>query len=240
MSEPPLLPRDPAAHPVAHYPPYRTTIARSPRQPRLALPPTASELTGPVFGSDQIAPEDDDLLRNHGGAGLPLGEPILLHGRVMDQWQRPVPGALIELWQANASGRYRHRNDGYGAPLDPNFTGCGRVLTGEDGAYAFRTIRPGAYPWPNSENSWRPAHIHLSLFGAAFGQRLITQVYFEGDPLIPLCPIVNAIADPVAIDRLVARLDMDRAMPFETLAWRFDIVLRGRSQSWFETAPEGL
>jgi protocatechuate 3,4-dioxygenase beta subunit len=150
-----------------------------------------------------------------------------------------VPGALVEIWQANAGGRYRHVTDTYLAAIDPNFGGCGRCLTDADGAYAFRTIKPGAYPWPNSANSWRPPHIHFSLFGTAFCQRLITQMYFEGDPLIPLCPIVNAIPDPAGVARLVAPLDMSAAKPFDSLAYRFDIVLRGRHSTLFENRLEG-
>lgn len=239
MTSDPFLPRDWASHPAALHPPYKSTVARSPRMPLLSLPQTVSELSGPVFDGI-VQPGEADLFTNHGGEGLPQGERIILHGRVLDQTGRPVPNALIELWQANASGRYRHVKDGYLAPLDPNFTGCGRVMTGEDGTYAFRTIRPGAYPWPNAENSWRPAHIHLSIFGEAFCQRLVTQLYFEGDPLIPRCPIIGSIADPAAVERLIARLDMAQSMPFDALAWRFDIVLRGRCQNHFETRPEGM
>ncbi|MEO1600832.1 MAG: protocatechuate 3,4-dioxygenase subunit beta [Pseudomonadota bacterium] len=235
----PVIPRDWTGHPAAHHPPYKTTVARSPRMPLLSVPATVSELTGPVFDG-VVQPGEADLLTCHGGEGLPQGERIILHGRVLDQTGRPVPGALIELWQANASGRYRHKKDGYLAPLDPNFVGCGRVVTGEDGAYAFRTIRPGAYPWPNAQDSWRPAHIHLSLFGTMFCQRLVTQLYFEGDPLIARCPIVGSIADPAAVERLIARLDMANSLPFDALAWRFDIVLRGRRQTYFETRLEGL
>jgi len=153
---------------------------------------------------------------------------------VLDEDARPVPGALIEIWQANAGGKYRHVNDKYMAALDPNFGGCGRVISGADGTYAFRTIRPGPYPFPNGDCAWRPAHIHLSIFGAAFVQRLVTQIYFEGDPLIPLCPIVNTIRDPKAIASLTARLDMSAMQPFDSLAYRFDIVLRGRDATWFE------
>ena len=148
--------------------------------------------------------------------------------------------SLIEVWQANAGGRYRHVNDRYMAPLDPNFGGGGRCVTDDEGWYAFRTIRPGPYPWPNDHNSWRPAHIHLSLFGDAFAQRLVTQMYFEGDPLLPLCPIYNSIPDADARARLVAPLDMSAAQPFDLLAYRFDITLRGRNATAFENRPEGL
>ena len=151
-----------------------------------------------------------------------------------------MPQTLVEVWQANAAGSYRHANDSYQAPLDPNFAGCGRTLTGDDGSYRFLTIMPGAYPWPNGPNTWRPAHIHFSVFGMAFCQRLITQMYFEGDPLIPLCPIVQSVANPTAIERLIAPLDMDAAQPFDALAYRFDIVLRGRAQTPMENRPEGM
>ena len=231
--------RDPASHPPALSPDYRSTRSRSPTRPLIALPQTVSETTGPAFGHDTLGAQDHDLLVNFAADGDPIGERIVLHGRVLDGDGRPVPGALIELWQANAGGRYRHVTDGYMAPLDPNFSGCGRTLSGTDGSYEFLTIRPGPYPWPNSDNSWRPAHIHLSVFGTAFCQRLITQLYFEGDPLIALCPIVQAVGDPVAVARLIAALDMEAARPFDALAYRFDVVLRGNAQTPFESRPEG-
>jgi len=234
-----LYARDRAWHPPALTPDYKTSVARSPRQPLIAMPSTPSEETGPVFAQGALGPRDDDLILNWAKDGEPIGERTIVHGRVLDQDGRGVPGVLVEIWQANAGGRYRHRNDDYLAPLDPNFGGCGRCLTGPDGTYAFRTIKPGAYPWPNSSESWRPAHIHFSLFGSGFGQRLITQMYFEGDPLIARCPIVNAIPDRAAVDRLVAPLDMNAAKPFDALAYRFDIVLRGRRSTFFENRPQG-
>ena len=235
------LPRDREWHPPALAAAYRSSVRRSPRQAPLRFPCSLSEISGPVFGHDLIGPADDDLIRNYAAAGeSALGPRILVHGRVRDQFGRGVAGALVEVWQANAGGRYRHRNEGYLAPLDPNFGGCGRCLTDADGNYRFTSIQPAPYPWPNGPNSWRPAHIHFSLFGPAFAQRLITQMYFEGDPLIPLCPIVNAIPRPEAIDALVARLDPDAAIPMNMLAWRFDITLRGRDQTPFENRPEGL
>ncbi|MEM1315044.1 MAG: protocatechuate 3,4-dioxygenase subunit beta, partial [Pseudomonadota bacterium] len=161
-------------------------------------------------------------------------------GRVVDETGRGVPGALVEVWQANAGGRYRHKKDGYLAPLDPDFGGCGRCLTDEDGAYRFRTVQPGPYPWPNGPNEWRPAHIHFSLFGPTFGHRLITQMYFEGDPLIPLCPIAGGIPSEEGREALTARLDWPRAEPMDALAWRFDLVLRGRRETPFESRAEGL
>jgi len=162
-----------------------------------------------------------------------------VHGRVLDESGRPIPNALVEFWQANAGGRYRHKKDTYLAPIDPNFGGCGRTLTDADGRYFFRTVKPGPYPWRNYVNSWRPAHIHFSIFGSGFVQRLITQMYFEGDPLIKTCPIVNAIPDPDAIDRLIAPLDLNASVPLDTLAYRFDIVLRGQRSTMFENRLEG-
>lgn len=232
-------PRDRAWQPPALTPDYKTTVARSPRQPLLSLEQTLSEITGPVFGPEDLGRLDADLLSNYGHGGEPIGERIIVHGRVTDGNGCGVAGTLVEIWQANAGGRYRHVNDGYLAPLDPNFGGCGRALTGSDGSYGFRTVKPGAYPWPNSTDSWRPAHIHFSLFGTSFSQRLITQMYFEGDPLIPRCPIANAIPDREAVARLVAPLDLPASKPFDALAYRFDIVLRGRRSTVFENRPEG-
>jgi len=232
-------PRDHAWHPPALTPAYKTSITRSPAQPLLSLAQTPSEITGPTFGPSDLGPLDHDLLANYTHGGEPIGERIIVHGRVTDGNGRPVPGALVEIWQANAGGRYRHVIDTYRAAIDPNFGGCGRCLTGADGAYSFHTVKPGAYPWPNSANSWRPPHIHFSLFGTAFCQRLITQMYFEGDPLIALCPIVNTIPDPDGVARLVAPLDMAAAKPFDSLAYRFDIVLRGRGSTMFENRLEG-
>ena len=241
MNEDPLIGRDRAWHPPPLHPAYKTSVPRSPRQALLSMPQTASELTGPVFGHDLLGPLDDDLTLNFAAQGeSAIGQRIIVHGRVLDEDERPLPGVLLEVWQANAGGRYRHKKEGYIAPLDPNFGGCGRTITGEDGRYAFRTIKPGPYPWPNGPNDWRPAHIHFSLFGPSFGQRLVTQMYFEGDPLIWRCPIVGAIPDRAAIEQLIAPLDMDRTVPMDARAYRFDIVLRGRRASWFENRPEGL
>jgi protocatechuate 3,4-dioxygenase beta subunit len=234
-----LVPRDHAWHPPALAPAYKTSVLRSPRRPLVAHEATLTELTGPAFGPEAVAPGDADLLTNYGTGAEPIGPRILVHGRVADDAGRGVPGALVEVWQANAGGRYRHVRDGYRAPLDPNFGGCGRCLTDAEGRYAFRTIMPGAYPWPNGVNDWRPAHIHFSLFGPSFGQRLITQMYFEGDPHIPLCPILNSIPDKAGVERLIAPLDMDETVPFDLRAFRFDIVLRGRRQTFFENRPEG-
>ncbi|MBX2878282.1 MAG: protocatechuate 3,4-dioxygenase subunit beta [Granulosicoccus sp.] len=232
--------RNRGIHPPALAPEYKTSVARSPRYSLISLQNSVSEVTGPMFGHDDIADNDNDLIFNYANTGeSAIGERIILHGRVLDTNAKPVPNTLIEIWQANAGGRYRHRNDTYLAPIDPNFGGCGRTLSDDNGYYYFRTIKPGAYPWRNRINDWRPGHIHVSVFGSAFIQRLITQVYFEGDPLIPLCPIVQSIPEPNAIDQLTARLDMNASIPLDTIAYRFDIVLRGRRSTMFENKPEG-
>ena len=234
-----LTPRDRNSHPPALAPEYKTSITRAPRMPLLQLQQTADTLSGPSFGHGDIGPQDHNLIRNFATSGDPVGERIIIHGRIMDENARPVPQTLVEIWQANSGGRYRHVNDGYLAALDANFGGCGRTLTDDNGAYVFHTIKPGAYPWPNGPNSWRPAHVHFSVFGTAFAQRLITQMYFEGDPLIPLCPIVQSIPDARAQAQLVATLDLKATVPFDSIAYRFDIVLRGHSSTHFETRPEG-
>jgi protocatechuate 3,4-dioxygenase beta subunit len=227
--------RDRALHPPALTPDYKTSVLRSPRRPLLSLQQSLSELTGPRFGHSDLDPLDNDLIRNGRLDGEPIGERIHVYGRVLDEGGRPVRGALLEFWQANAGGKYRHVNDRYHAAIDPNFSGCGRALTGDDGGYWFRTIKPGPYPWRNRINDWRPAHIHFSLFGTAFTSRLITQMYFEGDPLLRHDPMFNSIPDVDARERLVAPLDRDGGMPMDTLAYRFDIVLRGRRPTYFES-----
>ncbi|GAB3677203.1 protocatechuate 3,4-dioxygenase subunit beta [Salinisphaera aquimarina] len=231
--------RDRNWHPPAYAPGYKTSVARSPRQALVAIQtPTPSELTGPTFGDLELGAHDNDLTLNYreGTArdGLPIGERIIVYGRVIDQFGKPMPDTLVEMWQANAGGRYRHSKDSYLAPLDPNFGGVGRTITDADGFYRFRTIRPGPYPWPNDPNSWRPAHIHVSVMGPSISTRLISQLYFEGDPLIPRCPIVNTIRDADAVETLVSRLDMPRSRSFDCLTYRFDIVTRGALQTWFE------
>lgn len=232
--------RDRSRQPPALTPQYKTSVARSPKYSLISLQNAVGEMTGPVFGHNDIDPGDKDLIYNYAQAGeSAIGERIILHGRVLDENARPVPNALIEIWQANAGGRYRHKNDTYLAPIDPNFGGCGRTLTDDSGYYFFRTIKPGAYPWRNHVNNWRPAHIHLSIFGDAFLQRLITQCYFEGDPFIPLCPIVGTIPDPDAIAQLTAALDLNATIPLDTVAYKFDIVLRGRRSTLFENRLEG-
>lgn len=231
--------RDRRLHPPALTPDYKTSVARSPRLSLISLQGSMSEITGPTFGHGDISPIDNDLIKNYAKDGDPIGERIIIHGRVLDENARPVPNTLVEVWQANAGGRYRHKKDSYLAPIDPNFGGCGRTITDDNGYYFFRTIKPGAYPWRNWVNNWRPAHIHVSVFGHAFCQRLITQLYFEGDPLIPICPIVQTIPDPDAIDRLTAKLDMNAGVPLDSIAYRFDIVLRGRRSTMFENRLEG-
>ena len=217
---------------MAGIPPYVSSRKRSPTRPLLLAPQTLSEVTGPLFGPDDVAPDDHDLTRQH--AGAPLGERIIVSGRVLDANGRPVPHTLVEVWQANAAGRYLHRNDTHDAPLDPNFTGCGRTLTDAEGRYRFVTIKPGAYPWGNHHNAWRPAHVHFSLFGPAFLTRLVTQMYFPGDPLLPYDPIFNGIPDARVRDLLVASFDWEHTSPDHALGYRFDIVLRGRDATPME------
>jgi protocatechuate 3,4-dioxygenase, beta subunit len=224
----------PGTQPDYHFPGYLSSVARSPRMPLVLLPETLTEKTGPVFGHGLIRQHDNDLTAQH--EGEPLGERIFVHGRVLDEDGRPVRGALVEVWQANASGRYLHKVDNHDAPLDANFSGAGRMLTDEDGRYCFKTIKPGAYPWGNHYNAWRPAHIHFSLFGAGILSRLVTQMYFPGDPLQPLDPIFNSIPDEGARRRMISRLDMERSEPNYALAYAWDIVLRGRSETPFEEA----
>jgi protocatechuate 3,4-dioxygenase beta subunit len=222
----------PGTQPASLHEAYRSTIRRAPRRPLILLPHTLSEITGPVFGHEQIDEADHDLTRQH--PGEPLGERIIVSGRVLDDGGRPVPRTLIEIWQANAAGRYRHGRDNHPAPLDPNFTGAGRTLTDGDGNYRFVTIKPGAYPWQNHENAWRPAHIHFSLFGPAFATRLVTQMYFPGDPLFAHDPIFQSIPDERARQRLIAEFDLATTKPEWALGYHFNIILRGRQATPFE------
>ena len=215
----------PGTQPEYLYPDYVSSIKRAPTQPLVMLRHTLSEVTGPVFSESDIRPTDHDLTQQH--YGEPVGERIVVSGRVLDENNRPVPHTLIECWQANAAGRYRHGSDNHGAPLDTNFTGFGRALSDANGHYRFVTIKPGAYPWHNHHNAWRPAHIHFSVFGTAFSTRLVTQMYFPGDPLLPFDPVFNSIADERARSRLISRFDWDTTMPEHALGYRFDIVLRG-------------
>jgi protocatechuate 3,4-dioxygenase beta subunit len=229
-----FVPRDRTQHPPAYAPVYKSTVARSPRQALATAPQTASELIGPDFRPLKLGPHDNDLLLNFRDTGLPIGERIIMFGQVKDQFGKPVPHTLIEMWQANAGGRYRHGKDRYLAPLDPNFGGVGRCLTDAQGWYRFRTVKPGPYPWPNDPNSWRPSHIHVSLMGPTIATRLITQMYFEGDPLIPLDAIIGTVPGRDAIESMIGRLDMSHGKPMDCLAYRFDIVLRGELQTYFE------
>jgi len=236
-----LYARDRARHPVSLSPEYKSTVTRAPGRSLIAMPSTLSEETGPVFGHDMLGALDNDLILNFARPGeMAIGPRIIVQGRVSDETGRAVPGALVEVWQANAGGRYRHKKEGYLAPLDPNFGGCGRCITDAGGWYSFRTVQPGPYPWPNGGNDWRPAHIHFSLFGPSFGQRLITQMYFEGDPMIWDCPIVDTIPSRAGVEALIARLDRRESLPMDARAYRFDLVLRGRHATPFENRREGM
>ena len=223
---------EPGTQPDSLYPAYRATMRRAPSQPLIFLPHTLSEVTGPVFGPSEVAANDNDLTVQH--ASDPLGERIIVSGRVVDGDGRPVPNSLIEIWQANSAGRYAHAKDDHPAPLDPNFTGTGRTMTDAEGFYRFVTIKPGAYPWRNHDNAWRPAHIHFSLFGPAFVTRLISQMYFPGDPLFAYDPILQSIADEQARQRLISTFDLETTKAGWALGYRFDIVLRGREATPFE------
>lgn len=218
--------------PPNDYPDYVGTRLRAPKQPLVLLPHTLSELTGPVYGDGALGELDHDLTRQH--PGEPLGERIIVAGRLLGSDGRPLRDQLVEVWQANAAGRYDHSVDTHDAPLDPNFSGAGRCVTDGDGRYRFTTIMPGHYPWPNHPNAWRPAHIHLSLFGRAFTERLVTQMYFPGDPLFPLDPIFNSIRDERARQRLVSTFDIELTEPDRALGFTFDIVLGGRESTPFE------
>jgi protocatechuate 3,4-dioxygenase beta subunit len=220
-------PRDRESHPPFGHPDYKSSALRAPTRPLVPLAPTLSELTGPLFGRDGVGPLDHDLTRNGARNGEPLGERIVVAGRVRDGDGGAVAGALVEIWQANAAGRYVHAADRHPAPLDPNFFGGGRCVADGDGRYRFLTVKPGAYPWRNHRNAWRPAHIHFSLFGAGLPARLVTQMYFPGDPLLALDPIFLSVP-AVARGRLVAAFSLDLTEPEFALGYAFDIVLRGR------------
>lgn len=208
------------------YPDYASTVKRAPKRTPLRFEATLSEVTGPTFDGGWAGPESTDLTRQH--KGEPLGERIILAGRVLDEDGRPVSGTLVELWQCNAAGRYHHPVDQHDAPIDPNFTGAGQMVTDSEGNYRFITIKPGAYPWRNTHNAWRAAHIHFSVFGPAFATRVITQMYFPGDPLMTYDPIYQSTADAVARERLVSRYDPELSQAEWALGYRWDIVLRGR------------
>lgn len=224
--------RDDEGAPPSLWPDYRSTVPRSPRQPALRIPPTLTEVTGPAGAWDRLmGPAMADMTAQH--RGEPQGQRIVVTGRVLDEAGKPVPNTVVEIWQANAAGRYIHAKDDWPAPLDPNFSGAGRVVTDADGRYRYVTIRPGAYPWGNHKNAWRPAHIHLSLLGPAFSTRLVTQMYFPDDPLIEIDPIANAVPMPYR-QRMVSRFDMATTVPNWALGYVFDIVLKGRGQTPFE------
>jgi len=222
----------PGTQPNHLYPPYVSSIKRAPKQPLIPVPVTLSEITGPSFPKEIVSPKAYDLTRQHNGE--PLGERIAVSGRVVDEDGQPIRNTLIEIWQANAAGRYLHKNDQHHAPLDPNFTGEGRTLTDEDGRYRFITVRPGAYPWKNHYNAWRPQHIHFSLFGPAFATRLVTQMYFPGDPLLEFDPIFHSVTDEAARRRMISSFDWLSTEPDLSLGFRFDIVLRGRNATPME------
>ncbi|UJW36610.1 protocatechuate 3,4-dioxygenase subunit beta [Saccharothrix sp. AJ9571] len=232
MSLPAYRPDPEGTHPPLGSPGYRSTALRHPKQPLVLLPQMLTEVTGPLLGPGRLGEHDNDLTRQH--AGEPQGQRIVVHGRLLDGDGRPVRNSLVEVWQANAGGRYRHIGDRWPSPLDPNFDGVGRTLTDDDGHYEFTTIKPGAYPWKNHDNAWRPAHIHFSVFGTSFTQRLVTQMYFPEDPLFAQDPIFNSIPDEKARRRMVSRFDLERTQPEWALAYEFDIVLRGRDASVFE------
>jgi protocatechuate 3,4-dioxygenase, beta subunit len=222
----------PGIHPEYCHEPYGASMKRAPRQPLISTPHTVSEITGPVCPSGLYDAKACDLTRQH--AGAPIGERIVVSGRVLDEDDRPQAGTLVEVWQANAAGRYLHQFDQHNAPLDPNFSGCGYAITDEEGRYRFVTVRPGAYPWRNHYNAWRPQHIHFSVFGPAFATRLVTQMYFPGDPLLPSDPIYNSVNDEDAKQRLIASFDWPTTVPEEALGFHFDIVLRGRRETPME------
>jgi protocatechuate 3,4-dioxygenase beta subunit len=224
-----------SSHPPVLYPPYASSVLRAPLKPLIRIPHTMTELTAPAFGPSDVRLSDADLTRQH--EGQPLGERISVEGRVLDEAGRPVPFTLVEVWQANAAGRYIHERDQHPAPLDPNFTGAGRALTDAEGRYRFVTIRPGAYPWRNHHNAWRPAHIHFSLFGAGLMSRLVTQMYFPGDPLFQQDPIFNSVPEH-ARQRQVAAFALDLSEPEWSLGYRFDIVLRGQNATPVEDPHE--
>jgi protocatechuate 3,4-dioxygenase beta subunit len=223
---------DAGAQPSNNYAAYASTLKRAPKHAPIRLTQTLSEITGPRFGRESVSAVDADLSRWNGGEAL--GERIIVTGRVLDEDARPIPETLVEIWQANAAGRYAHDVDQHDAPLDPHFCGVGRVMTDENGVYRFLTVKPGAYPWRNHHNAWRPQHIHFSLFGPSFATRLITQMYFPGDPLLALDPIFNSIPDADARQRLVAAFDIEVTMPEYALGYRFDLVLRGRDATPLE------
>ena len=230
MEEKPLRPRDWSSHPPMLDPAYKSTLLRAPSKPLVPIRQSLSELTGPAYGHDSLGPDDADLTRNARSTGEPIGERIVVSGHVLDENGRPVSNTLIEVWQANSAGRYLHHADQHDAPLDPNFSGAGRCVTDGEGRYKFYSVKPGAYPWGNHANGWRPAHIHFSLFGPTIATRLVTQMFFPADPLLPLDPIFMGAMEG-ARERLVSNFDLGLTEQDFALGYRFDIVLRGRAET---------
>ena len=236
-----LIRRNYNKQPEVDFPDYKSSIFRAPKNKKISFPSSDSEILGPIFNKSIIGELDNNLTLNYSkNKNSPLGHKIIVYGTVSDQFSNPIEGALIEIWQANSAGKYLHNNDKNSAPIDPNFAGCGRCLTTSRGYYEFLTIQPGPYPYPNRGIEWRPMHIHFSIFGKSFGQRLITQMYFEGDPLLKHCPMVNSIADKKAKKSLIGALDTSRSNTQNLLAYKFNIVLRGIKQTYFENRREGL
>ena len=236
-----LIKRNLKTHPQLNFPDYKSSRLRAPKNKKISFSSTSTEISGPVFNKDIIGKLDNDLTLNFSKNNiLPIGHKIIVFGTISDQFSNPIEGALIEIWQANAAGKYLHHNDNNTAPIDPNFAGCGRYITSSKGYYEFITIQPGPYPYPNRGIEWRPMHIHFSVFGKSFGQRLITQMYFEGDPLINSCPMVNSISDEKAKKSLISTLDTSRSNTQKLLSYKFDIILRGTNQTFFENREEGL
>ena len=236
-----LIVRNYNKQPEVDFPDYKSSIFRAPKNKKISFPSSDTEILGPTFNKNIIGELDNNLTLNFAkNNNSPLGHKIIVYGTVSDQFSNPIEGALIEIWQANSAGKYLHDNDENPAPIDPNFAGCGRCLTSSSGYYEFLTIQPGPYPYPNRGIEWRPMHIHFSIFGKSFGQRLITQMYFEGDPLIKYCPMVNSISDGKAKKSLIGVLDTSRSNTQNLLAYKFNIVLRGIKQTYFENRREGL
>ena len=236
-----LIKRNLKIHPQLNFPDYKSSILRAPNNKKISYSSTSTELSGPIFNKKIIGKLDNDLTLNFSKNNIiPIGHKIIVYGTISDQFSNPIEGALIEIWQANAAGKYLHRNDKNEAPIDPNFAGCGRYITCSKGYYEFITIQPGPYPYPNRGIEWRPMHIHFSVFGKNFGQRLITQMYFEGDPLINSCPMVNSIPNAKAKQSLISTLDISKSNTRKLLSYRFDIILRGTYQTFFENRKEGL
>ena len=229
-----FYPIDKNIHPKSFFPDYKSSILRSPKKNLVSIDTIISDIYGNVLDKNDLGLLDNDLTKNFNKHNEPIGERILVYGKLLDENSKPIPNSLIEIWQANSGGKYRHSGDTYKAPLDPNFGGWGRCLTDENGNYYFKTIKPGAYPWPNGGNNWRPAHIHFSIFGLSFLQRLVTQMYFEGDPLIAKCPIAQSINDKKALESLISKLDINKSIHMDYIAYQFNITLRGDKSIPFE------